>query len=745
LLNGDGNKIIMTLKPPVPNPLITDLTDGELGVTYVCDDTNVSHPALDRMSAGAVNFTVGYKDADTPLTIGSLTAGQLLSIITFTDTTNITPSIDVSDLVTLATAQGKAGLSDAIIDISSLVPLDTYIGKTIDDVALTVTAAWYSGTHHLVNPNHVTLKIAEATPPPSTDLIDLPLGSGYADSGPGLGYLITANSKLYLRIVITTVIPGASHTLVTSITAAKLAAAAVDQSQDGVALGTIDLTTGVSIAAIVDKTNLIGKTITSMSVTAASPGWSSSSDPIINASSSFGYLIGETVYLNTNLSPLPFSSGTLSVPFGSNDDIEMVFELIPVAPYHTAVTIFLSLSDIQANATLISLGVYSIDLVALGWDAALTPLLGKHVVEIETFVQTSFVNGSTIDLSATGSFLLLNEDNPHVPGTQGGVQNDLATYHANVLNDVDINWSADWTSTMRMILIPLISSNIDVLFPIDAATLQSLADAGDLASVSNTDAITHGSTGNLDYIGSPLYDLSGYAGYEILATNMVHDFHGGTFDLVDYNPAPFITGAHIIASLVNATTVQGTVIHNFASGMTLGVVQYDHYILTGNEFLSVRDWLVGTDTPQYYPITVTDPYELRQRNLPAFKLRFITPNWGELQPPQLDIYCFGSQGDTEGIDNSERYWTSIPMDILGGTDHYTPAQNVSSPLVVTVNSPITWLPENFGQSMLLVAKEYTGPYNYIMFVIEPHVVEEQEPPSYEGCSLEIIANAREVI
>jgi hypothetical protein len=134
------------------------------------------------------------------------------------------------------------------------------------------------------------------------------------------------------------------------------------------------------------------------------------------------------------------------------------------------------------------------------------------------------------------------------------------------------------------------------------------------------------------------------------------------------------------------------------------------------------------------PILVTEPYEIRQRNLPAFKFSF--SGAGDT-PPTIGIKLMVSQGDPTGNpDNTHREWTQITVDsVVSGTVY----KEILAPGLST-SQQYTNLPDNYSGAVLTISKEFAGPWNYARFIIDSSPL----APDYSGIFLQIIANAREL-
>jgi hypothetical protein len=133
-------------------------------------------------------------------------------------------------------------------------------------------------------------------------------------------------------------------------------------------------------------------------------------------------------------------------------------------------------------------------------------------------------------------------------------------------------------------------------------------------------------------------------------------------------------------------------------------------------------------------IYATQPYELRQRNLPAFKL-VITGTPSDEDVHEFVAYCLCSQGPIAG----KWEWTPLQCSIL---DDNAGVIGINHIVVDAAHGNITDYPSGYGNGIMIIPqKEYTGPWNYIRFVFLPTTI----PSVLTGFGLQVIANAREVI
>jgi hypothetical protein len=141
--------------------------------------------------------------------------------------------------------------------------------------------------------------------------------------------------------------------------------------------------------------------------------------------------------------------------------------------------------------------------------------------------------------------------------------------------------------------------------------------------------------------------------------------------------------------------------------------------------------LYPKDFQSYPPMLMTEPYELRQRNLPAFKIKtFNAPGDSEAV---LHIIPFVSQG-TPTKSNADRMWTECPVNVVGGS-----SSSKDSSATYPISSGMANMPSNYGGALIILPKDYCGPYNYIRFLVWS-----ADAASLSGTTLEITANAREL-
>jgi len=137
------------------------------------------------------------------------------------------------------------------------------------------------------------------------------------------------------------------------------------------------------------------------------------------------------------------------------------------------------------------------------------------------------------------------------------------------------------------------------------------------------------------------------------------------------------------------------------------------------------------------PLLFTEPYELRNRNLPAFYFDITGPT-PTSETPTYNAVMFVSQ---DGV-----HWTACSGSIISGdyTDPFNGAF-VGSP--ITMPCKVHEIP-NYGGQMITVVKEDTGPWNYIKFMLFADAPSGDPPVRHEQdlafIYIQIIANAREL-
>ena len=153
--------------------------------------------------------------------------------------------------------------------------------------------------------------------------------------------------------------------------------------------------------------------------------------------------------------------------------------------------------------------------------------------------------------------------------------------------------------------------------------------------------------------------------------------------------------------------------------------------------------LYPSSTPETnLPLLMTEPYELRQRNIPAFRLMFNRVD-GEETYPAVNVQMLASQGPINSGSSISWEWTPIPCDVLLKA---TATKEVETPLLTVNGTNIDNMPLNYGGVMLTVPKEYVGPWNYIRlwFYAQAPVEGVRQEQFLNGHIVLVQANAREL-
>ena len=276
---------------------------------------------------------------------------------------------------------------------------------------------------------------------------------------------------------------------------------------------------------------------------------------------------------------------------------------------------------------------------------------------------------------------------------------------------------------------PLIPSVYTVDIPIDAPAIVAAASPTQLAASSGD--VQLDATPFADYLDGT-YSVVGY------------DIHWDS----GYGPsiAASAPGTYLL-NILNTGTYATTIgIPNTAIGTPSEDSGGGPYVLSTGTAPVMRLYLLPTDAePTLKPVLMTAPYELRNRNLPAFKFLCSPQNQSDESSRLFDVVTLVSQGPFDGkdwlvnpsIEENLLQWTPTKVAIVDGATDVNTAN-------INANNYITNMPVNYGNgSMLILDKNHSGPWNYIRFLIEPHLVE-GNPVDLTGYRLRIIANAREL-
>jgi hypothetical protein len=374
-----------------------------------------------------------------------------------------------------------------------------------------------------------------------------------------------------------------------------------------------------------------------------------------------------------------------------------------------------ALATAQGNLGKTTLQVSSVD---LGWD--LSGLAGRTVTSIDWVVSTGF---------ASSGFAMAN---PSSIGISYGSAHDTMTV-VSVATEHHTNPFGGWGSgTPTFTISGDWRSNSD--------TFEQLSVDVDAISVKNNALTSQLSLQSTAVImdGVAIYSfMAAHVGWTITgglpAQNMIHNYGPSSvhepsiFRLAIKSGMPETPSYDVISSF-DPLNVAGT----FTDGLSRTQV----LSTTSIEF---RVSLYPIDSPLTYGSTVvTSPYEVRQRNLPLFKLNVTGTPPNPESPPTFVIAMFGSQGSPDKDEQLLREWTPLSFETLKATGITAPASIAS----ITVANHYPGLPDNFSGIAVFPSKECIGPWNYIRFMLLP--AEGKLGSDYTGLYLTITANAREL-
>jgi hypothetical protein len=167
-------------------------------------------------------------------------------------------------------------------------------------------------------------------------------------------------------------------------------------------------------------------------------------------------------------------------------------------------------------------------------------------------------------------------------------------------------------------------------------------------------------------------------------------------------------------------------------------------IIDSNTRIQVGLSLTPLSTPDvpahYLPLFMTEPYELRNRNLPAIRL-----NWGGTNSGtdlQLAAQMFVSQGPVRD-DQTDWLWTPVPCDVVKPSSY----QVLQNPAIVQPQeTPRIASNPTYSGDMLLVPKALVGPWNYLKIWLYCNDGEggARRESLYAGLTVQALANAREL-
>lgn len=354
--------------------------------------------------------------------------------------------------------------------------------------------------------------------------------------------------------------------------------------------------------------------------------------------------------------------------------------------------------------------------VDLGWD--LSGLSGRTIISIDWAITTAFASSGY--LLGDPSSLAISYGSSHDTITN---VNATGTYHH--VNPID-GWGAD-TPVFTIGGVWVSDSSVWETLEIDV-------DASSVLSNAEPSQMTLQSTGVIIDGGSIFSFFETHVGWTInglASSNMVANYgpssiHSPSVFRLAIKSGEDETPSYDVISSFNPLDVAGTFTNTMSS------IEVDE--TTRVEF---RVSLFPHDSqPVYGSTVVTEPYEIRHRNLPLFKL---FPTGSPSEGLTFDIAMFGSQGTPDKNDNSLREWCPLPFNVVKGSG--LTANVVTASILIDQHSPN--LPDNFGGVAVFPTKEVVGPWNYIRFVLKPS--EGKVNADYNDCFLIITANARELL
>jgi hypothetical protein len=256
------------------------------------------------------------------------------------------------------------------------------------------------------------------------------------------------------------------------------------------------------------------------------------------------------------------------------------------------------------------------------------------------------------------------------------------------------------------------------LFDVSIAYLQSIATSEQLASQSPTFEIP------LEFAFDVYKVDFGYTGVTSAITTDGNSYVGVAFD----------------AGSVNY-------FHHFSELPYTSLDNYNNYPGAQASKLILHFNLLPKTAPAVNnPILCTRPYELRNRNNPAFRFDFEYALSGTPYDTTLDVAMLVSQGEVGG----KTLWTRCPSLCFGNT---FPTGGVSDVIPLTFPAANAWTPANWQGNIIKMPDfatangaangTFSGPWNYVKFMLfNPGGAETTQ--DYSNWRLEIIANAREL-
>ena len=288
-----------------------------------------------------------------------------------------------------------------------------------------------------------------------------------------------------------------------------------------------------------------------------------------------------------------------------------------------------------------------------------------------------------------------------------------------------------------------VTTTVDI--PIDAPTLVGSASPGQQAMqiyFSGGPIQVTGSAAILNpYIGWTITDASGTVPITY-GPGTLTDLSEFFFVLLDGYATPFVSRVRHLATVPIADP----------SG-TLAVV------INAQTALAFYFNLYPTTTPAvYFPLLITEPFECKNRNLPAFKFR-VFPNgaWDE-NMRTIQAFLLVSQGAQDSgrvfpvpigqeTEDPQVDWTCVDTSYFNNAASGFGSQAFADQGFVLVDCSDVGQglsPAFQNGALAVLSKDFTGPWNFYRWIILPYAGDNDAPPDYTGGLLEIIANAREL-
>ena len=755
-LSNAANPAIIAAVPGVPGPTIGQLTGGDNGLTGNLLDRNgcvvgvAGNPTVDGLTNGAVGFTFNYAgDISTPvidnltagqrqldlifngiepLTPNKLTAGNMTLILT-TDDPSITLEVTAAQIKSLADAQGLGNSISGTLDLTAIVDLSGLVGHNISN-------AYYRSGPDVQDSRPFTATVdinKEASTmdfrimAANTELINGTLADVQSLHN-SISVPVNTGDKIFLTYsFVSAAVPGNYITSFT-LSSAQLIALATAQSQLGNSNGLLD------ISSIFDMAGYIGSSLTRVQLSHPDlfPAWVSSV-PIDKVSSSLDYELQSsnvpftsTGIINTNLTDDGSWDQSFSpaIPILTGYKLLVNFGLTGTAtsaswgPLLVHVDQFKIRADEMGEGGTAETGMYSTWNGVQGFPWDLSGLVGKTITSIDANVTNAFTGRGLGDTS-TISLQLRGNANPlcmqQIFGT--GIS------HHSPIQPQAVTASGDGSD----ILIHLTLEPLSTLLTFTCSASDILAAATDAQKAAQSAFVDMGADLLAPYIG---YTMSINSAFD----HMVYAY--GPASMNDSSTlliqVPYVAGHGTWEDLKSAPPT--VVSQNSIGGV---IIDSDTRIQVG---LSLTP-LSTPDVPAHYlPLLMTEPYETRSRNNPAFRVIWSGPHNGSTL--NLNCQMFGSQGPVRD-DGTAWEWTPIPVNILKSGNAYI------DNIIATLNIlELPTIPPNptYSGDMLTVSNNFRAPWNYVKlwFYCDLGEAGARRENDYAGLTVQVIANAREL-